>query len=76
MCDWAGIPLDLFLFIAFEKEDPFGVKVYEMSEDDLEYGRRLYRPALNGYAECLKTGEFPGYDDSIEVLTRPAWAKE
>lgn len=76
VCAWAGIPLDLFLFIAFEKEEPFGLKVYEMSEDDIEYGRRLYRPALNGYAECLKTGEFPSYDDSIEVLTRPAWAKE
>jgi hypothetical protein len=76
VCEWAGIPLDLFLFIAFEKEEPFGVKVYEMSEDDLEYGRRLYRPALNAYAQCLESGEFPSYDDSIEVLTRPAWAKE
>lgn len=76
VCEWAGSPIDLFLFIAFEKEEPFGVKVYEVSDNDIDFGRRQYRTALNGYAECLKSGEFPGYDDSIEVLTRPAWAKE
>lgn len=76
VCEWAGAPLDLFLFIAFEKDDPFGVCVYESSLDDIEFGQRQYRRALNTYAECLANNEWPLYDTSIQVLTRPAYAKE
>jgi hypothetical protein len=72
---WAGDPLDLFLFIAFEKEDPYAVKVYEVQEDELDFGRELYRPALNTWAECLRTGVYPAYDDDIEPLIKPVWAK-
>lgn len=76
ICAWAGEPIDLFLFIAFEKEDPYGIKVYEVSEDDMEFGRRQYRSALDTYAECAKNNDFPTYNTGIEVLTRPAYAKE
>jgi len=73
---WCGQEIDLFLFIAFEKEAPYGVKVYEVSDDDLEFGRRQYRKALDAYAACVNADEFPCYSTDIEVLTRPAWAKE
>lgn len=73
---WADNPIDLFLFIAFEKVDPYAVKVYEIGDDDREYGRRQYRTALNTYAECVKNNDWPLYETSIEVLSRPAWAKE
>lgn len=76
VCEWAGIPLDAFLFIAFEKDDPFGIKVYEVSEDDIEYGRRIYRRALDTWAECVRNNDFPAYDTNISVLTRPRYAKE
>jgi len=76
ICEWANIPLEAFLFVAFEKEDPFGIKVYEVSEDDLEFGRRCYRRALDTWAECVRNNEFPVYDTGISVLTRPKYAKE
>lgn len=76
VCEWAGEPLDLFLFIAFEKEDPYGIKVYEASQDDIDFGRRQYRRALDTWAECVKNDDFPVYNTGIEVLTRPAYAKE
>lgn len=74
--EWAGEPIDAFLIIAFEKEDPFAVKVYEPSVDDIEYGRRQYRRALAMWSECEKNQSWPCYDTDIEVLTRPSWAKD
>ncbi len=73
---WNETPIDLFLLIAFEKEEPFGLKVYEVSDDDMEFGRQQYRKGLSIAAECVKNDDWPGYDSSIEVLTRPSWAKE
>lgn len=72
---WAGEPIDLFLFVAFEKEAPYAAKLYEADPIDVEIGREENRVALNTYAECLKNNSFPGYDDAIEVLSAPSWAR-
>lgn len=73
--EWVGEPIDLFLFIAFEKEAPYALKVYELQADELDYGRSLYRPALNTWAECVANNHYPAYDDDIEPLLRPSWAR-
>lgn len=73
--EWCGEPLDLFLFIAFEKVRPYAVKVYEVQANELSFGREQYRIALNTWAECVKNNEFPGYDDDIEPLPLPSYAK-
>lgn len=74
--EWVGEPIDLFLFIALEPEPPFALKVYELLPDELDYGRRLYRPALDTWAACVAADEYPAYDDDIEPLTRPSWARD
>lgn len=73
--EWCGEPLDLFLFIAFEKCAPYAVKVYEVQAAELEFGRQQYRSALNTWAECVRNNEFPSYDDDIEPLILPSYAK-
>lgn len=72
----AGEATDLFLLIAFEKEAPYGVKVYEPDDDSLAYGREQYRKALALIKHAQETDEYPTYDTSIEVLSMPGWAKE
>jgi len=74
---WSGLdPVDLFLLVAFERDPPFAIKVYEIQEAELDRGREQYRPALNLFAYCQDTGEWPSYDTSIEVLEFPVWAKD
>jgi exodeoxyribonuclease VIII len=74
---WAGLGApDLYLIVAFERDPPYGLKIYEVPEDAQEYGRRQYRAALNLYKHCLDMGEWPAYDTTIEVLELPAWARE
>ena len=73
--EWAGYPIDLWLFAAFEKEAPYAVKLYEVLPEDMERGRVTYRKALNTYADCLAKDEWPAYRTDIEPLTFPAWAK-
>lgn len=73
--EWCGEPVDLFLNIAFEKCRPYAIKVYELQSNEAEFGRQQYRLALNTWAECVKNNDFPCYDDDIEPLLLPPYAK-
>lgn len=58
-----------FGWIAIEKEPPYEVALYEADESALSAGRSKYSRWLWCYAEALKTGNWPGYDDSIQPLS-------
>jgi len=74
---WSGMDeVDLWLFVAFERDAPHGIKVYEVQSNELYLGREQYSKALNLYTYCIDTGEWPSYDTSIEALEFPKWAKE
>lgn len=62
-----------FVFIAVEKKTPYGVGVYVLDSDSLELGRAQYQHDLRIYAECVRTGEWPGYGDKIQTISLPAW---
>lgn len=62
-----------FVFIAVEKKPPYGVGVYVLDADSLELGRAQYQHDLRIYAECVRTGEWPGYGDKIQTISLPAW---
>lgn len=62
-----------FVFIAVEKKPPYGVGVYVLDSDSLELGRAQYQNDLRIYAECVRTGEWPGYGDKIQTISLPAW---
>ena len=65
---------DLWLFCAFERDAPHGVKLYEVGQEAQERGRKQYRDALSLYAHCTATGEYPAYDTTIEPLDYPRWS--
>lgn len=74
--EWAGLGhVDLYLLVAFERDAPHGVKIYEVGEYELEKGRAEYRKSLALYKHCKEVGEWPSYSTDIEPLTYPAWAK-
>lgn len=69
---WRGYPKH-FAFIAVEKKPPYAVGVYVLDSEGVEIGRAQYQHDLRVYAECVRTGEWPGYGDKIQTISLPAW---
>lgn len=69
-------PPEQFYFIAFEKEPPFAVCVYEASPTVLRRGREAYRPALDRYAECVATNQWPAYDQGVTQIDLPPYIEK
>lgn len=63
-----------FVWIAAEKSAPYAVAIYEPDADTLVEGRKTYRRILTQYAECKKSGVWPGFPEGIEPIRLPPWA--
>jgi len=68
-----GEPPD-FVFLFMEKKPPYECRAWQADDDTLIAGRRLYRKALNTYAECVKTGVWGGWPDTVDMISLPQWA--
>ncbi len=63
-----------FVFIVVEKSFPHAVEVYTLDDLSEAIGRAKYRKSLDTYAECKRTGVWPGYSDgSVQVISLPQW---
>jgi hypothetical protein len=69
-----GVEHNKFIFIAVEKDPPYGVAVYEATKDMLKTAKKQIAPLLDIYAECLKTNVWPGYKDELQQIELPRWA--
>jgi PDDEXK-like domain of unknown function (DUF3799) len=69
-----GGNVDAFVFIAIESEAPHVFQIYELEVADKEHGRQIYQSALRRYADCKRTGIWPGYGSGVQNITRPKWA--
>ena len=69
-----GADVTDFIIVAVEKSAPFAVGIYRMSDAALELGRRRWREACALYAQCLESGRWPGYPETITELALPNWA--
>lgn len=69
-----GAPLRAFPFIAAEKDAPYAVAVYVLDPEAIELGRVEYQRDLLRYAECRRSGVWPGYGETIQRLSLPRWA--
>lgn len=70
----SGKPVLGFVFAAVETNYPFAASATMLDEEALAVGANEYRRALDIYAECLRTNAWPGYPQSIGVMSLPAWA--
>lgn len=67
-----GEPVD-FLFVAQEKDAPHRVGVYRLDDEWLSIGYDRNRRALDVYAECLASGEWPAYSPEVVTVEAPRW---
>ncbi len=74
---WAtGLQLESFDFLAVEKEAPNASRIFRLDTPSVDYGRKLYRQALDLYAECLQRNDWPMPDGNLEYITLPNWAAD
>lgn len=64
-----------FVFAAVESSWPHAAAAYMLGDDALDRARTENRRLLNLYAECKRTGIWPGYQQSIQSIALPAWAR-
>lgn len=64
-----------YVFAAVEHEWPHIAKGWMVPDDALDSARRENRRTLNLYAECKRTGVWPGYSPGISLITLPRWAQ-
>lgn len=64
-----------FVFAAVESAWPHAAAAYMLDDEVLDRARDENRRLLNLYAECKRTGIWPGYQQSIQSIALPAWAR-
>lgn len=64
-----------FVFVCQEKTAPYVITVIEMDATARRIGAARNRRALEIFAECTRTGYWPGYSDEISHLSLPPWAE-
>lgn len=62
-----------FLFVAVENSAPYLVALYLLTDDALAQGREENRRALRLFAECKKSGVWPGYPNEISYIDLPKY---
>lgn len=63
-----------FVFIAVEKEAPFGVCCYELDQQAIDLGNEIIDAQLATYRECQALNSWPCYSSTIQTLSLPSWA--
>lgn len=69
-----GKPVEEYRIVAVESTPPYEVVVYRLHPDALEIGRNEIAVLKATYAECARTGIWPGFSATDEDLMLPAWA--
>jgi hypothetical protein len=68
-----------YIFVVVAKEPPHLVAMYELDERAEEWGRRLYRRALDEIRTGLETGRWRGYSaeggEQINTISLPSWSE-
>jgi hypothetical protein len=61
------------VFVVVEKEPPFLVGVYQLPTVWTEMGAAKARRAREVFAESVTSGVWPGYGDTVQLLSPPTW---
>lgn len=63
-----------FIFLAAEKTAPYAVQMLRLGQQSLELGTRTMHQNLATLRQCLESGIWPGYSDTVVDVELPAWA--
>ncbi len=66
-----GVTMKEFLFAAVEDDEPFGVDVYRVGEDDLRVGDEENGADLANLIECYRSGTWPNRPTEVREISLP-----
>jgi len=66
--------INRFVFIAVEKEAPYGVACYELDQWAIDVGHSIIDEQLKTFIECQELNSWPCYSSQIQSLSLPVWA--
>ena len=70
----AVMPVRGFIFIAIEKQPPYGVATYMLDPEALKIGRMTYEADINTFVNCTTSNTWPCYPEEVQTLDLPKWA--
>jgi hypothetical protein len=62
-----------FIFVAIEKEAPWGVRMFPLDSGQLDVGEQVRARLTKLYAECLSKDVWPCYPDEFVHTEIPSW---
>ena len=68
-----GYPATCFKIVPVEKEPPFAVALYTISEHAIEIGKREFQKLLSVYAMCQHHQEWYGYSQEDLIIDLPPY---
>lgn len=68
-----GLGHQVFLFIFVEKNPPFEVAVYQLSDAVLDAGRMTIERDFRLLRNCMERDEWPGYGNEVMTAALPEW---
>lgn len=63
-----------FYFSPVEKIKPYASALYRLDDESMEHGIYLMNRDIQTYKDCMKSGDWYGYDNDLS-LSVPAWDK-
>ncbi|MFU1945231.1 PD-(D/E)XK nuclease-like domain-containing protein [Bordetella avium] len=70
----SGTTVLAFIFVAVQDAWPFAASAVMLDPRSQDQGRRDYRRNLVTYADCLTSGNWPGFGQGIHLASLPNWA--
>jgi hypothetical protein len=61
-----------FVFVAVEKFAPYGIQIFDVSQEDIRAGNWEWRRNLALVIECMKRGEWPAYPTETQTIKMQA----
>jgi len=62
-----------FQYVVVEKDPPYLVGVFRLTDHFMEIGSDAAAEARRIYAECTATNTWPGYPEDVQLVAPPAW---
>lgn len=76
LCDTNGVEIARFIFIVVEKSAPHGVRLVELTAEDVQRGRDIYRNNLERLARCIAADDWPGYPAEPRTIELKRYARD
>lgn len=71
-CESIGRPIEMFVNLVIEKEEPYVPATFIMDEKAIDFGREQFRIYKNRIKECMDTENWPGY--AVQEISIPKYA--